>query len=74
MDDDIETSQSSQEPERKHPRTVHKCKTERNVYRPNIEKQLAKTVAKHCTSAWYKNWPPHTSDITGENVSITSLV
>ena len=49
--------------ERKHPRTVHKCKTERNVYSwPNIEKQLAKTVAKHCTSAWHKNWPPHASD------------
>ena len=35
--------------ERKHPRTVsvHKCKTEKNVYSwPNIEKQLAKTVAK----------------------------
>jgi hypothetical protein len=61
--------------ERKHPRTVHKCKTERNVYSwPNIEKQVAKTVAKYSTSAWYKNWPPHASDITGENISITSLV
>jgi hypothetical protein len=61
--------------ERKHPRAVHKCKTERNVYSwPNIEKQVAKTVAKYSTSAWYKNWPPHASDITGENISITSLV
>ncbi len=22
----------------------------------------------NCTSAWYKNWPPHASDITGENI------
>jgi hypothetical protein len=29
-------------------------------------------VAKHCTSAWYKNWPTHASDITGENVSSLS--
>jgi hypothetical protein len=39
--------------ERKHSRTVsvHKCKTEKNVYSwPSIEKQLAKTVAKQCTS------------------------
>jgi hypothetical protein len=68
MDDDIETSQSSQESE-----SDDDIGTEASTYTSATLKEIytvgltLRNNLHDCTSAWYKNWPPQASDITGEN-------
>jgi hypothetical protein len=66
MDDDIETSQSSQESDSDvdigTKASTYKSATLNEMYTVGL---TLRNNLHNCTSAWYKNWPPRASDITG---------
>ena len=70
IDDDMGTSQSSQESESDFDDIGTKASpytsaTLNEMYTVGL---TLRNNLHNCTSAWYKNWPPHASDITGENI------
>jgi hypothetical protein len=66
MDDDIETSQRSQEPDSDvdigMKASMYTSATLKEMYTVGL---TLRNNLHNCISAWYKNWPPHASDITG---------
>ena len=70
IDDDMGTSQSSQKSESDFDDIGTKASpytsaTLNEMYTVGL---TLRNNLHNCTSAWYKNWPPHASDITGKNV------